>query len=118
MHCPVRLAACRSQHLRTGRFRPLPEHLTGGCCAFASAWAASAFSSLKHQQAGSAEQQQAGDVQAHRGWIKKGCDALLRPHVIAIQRVGKEQRVVFSGDQAAVMVSARARRRSGYDNSY
>ncbi|KTT39602.1 tRNA 2-selenouridine synthase, partial [Pseudomonas oryzihabitans] len=48
------------------------------------------------------EQERSGDVAAHRGWIE-GLLAEYYDPMYAYQRESKAARVIFSGDQAAVV---------------
>nr|WP_314583275.1 tRNA 2-selenouridine(34) synthase MnmH [uncultured Pseudomonas sp.] len=56
-----------------------------------------------------AEQERSGDVAAHRGWIE-GLLAEYYDPMYAYQRESKASRVIFSGDQAAVVEFLRNRR--------
>lgn len=55
-----------------------------------------------------ATQQRSGDVSDHRGWIETLLNEYYDP-MYAYQRSGKEARVVFSGEQAAVIEYLRER---------
>lgn len=114
----AQFAALSPQHPEQA-FSAFAEHLTGGLLRIRKRLGGERFQQLEAiMQQALLEQQQTGDVQAHRGWIEGLLTHYYDP-MYAYQRVGKEQRVVFSGDQAAVIEYLREHAGDqGIDNQY
>lgn len=84
-------------------FNAFAEHLTGGLLRIRKRLGGERYQGLQAIMQEALEVQQAtGDVHAHRAWIEGLLTHYYDP-MYAYQRSGKDERVVFSGDQQAVV---------------
>lgn len=96
-------------------FNALAEHLSGGLLRIRKRLGGERYQHLQLIMQDALEvQQKTGDVQAHRAWIEGLLTHYYDP-MYAYQRSGKDERVVFSGDQKAVVEFLH---QSAIDNQY
>lgn len=101
-------------------FKAFAEHLIAGLSRIRKRLGGDRFQSLQAvMQEALDVQQKTADVQAHRAWIEGLLTHYYDP-MYAYQRSGKDERVVFSGDQQAVVEYLRdaSGADSGIDNQH